>query len=170
MKLLVGLGNPGDKYKDTRHNVGFILADEIAKDLDAAWSFEKDFNAYVAKSPTLILVKPQTFMNDSGTSVSKVLAYYKLALDDLIVINDDVDLPFGEVRYKKASGSAGHHGVEDIIEKLGSKEFWRYRVGIGRPENKDHDIYHFVLGAFSAESLEFLKSKALELSKLILPL
>ncbi len=145
-KLIVGLGNPGDKYKNTRHNVGFMLVDNLVEKLNLKWEFDKRFNSEVAANNEYIFAKPQTFMNESGSAVKRLVSYFGINLDALIVIHDDVDLEAGDVKFKKGSGSAGHHGVEDIIEKLDSKDFWRLRVGIGRPQNQSFDVHSFVLG------------------------
>ena len=129
MILITGLGNPGKEYEKTRHNVGFRVIDELAKE----------------KPNDIVLLKPQTFMNDSGFSVSKLINFYKVDLNDLIVVHDDVDLPFGEFRFKKGSGTAGHHGVESIFERLGSLHFWRFRIGVGRPADSAFDVEEYVL-------------------------
>lgn len=158
MKLIVGLGNPGKEYKNNRHNAGFILIDLLAEKLGLSWKFERKFNAEICKNEEFVLVKPQTFMNDSGLSVSKAIKFFKIDLDNLVVVHDDVDLPFGETKFKKGSGTAGHHGVADIIEKLGNIDFWRFRVGVGRPENSKFDVHGYVLGDFSDEELSMLKN------------
>lgn len=148
-KLLVGLGNPGAQYKNTRHNVGFILVDTLVAKLSLQWKFEKKFNSDIASNSEYIFAKPQTFMNQSGSAVKKLVTYFGTNLNDLIVIHDDVDIEAGDAKFKKGSSSAGHHGVEDIIEKLGTKDFWRLRVGIGRPEDNVCDVHSFVLGNLS---------------------
>ncbi len=157
MKLLVGLGNPGKKYEQTRHNVGFIILDHIALEQGVAWEQQKKANALIAKHGQTILAKPQTFMNNSGSSVQKLAAFYGVSLADLVVVHDDVDLEFGKTKFALGMGSAGHHGIEDIIEKLGSKEFWRLRVGVGRPSGEGagkFEVEDYVLGNFTAEELE----------------
>ena len=145
MKLIVGLGNSGKKFEKTRHNCGFIVLDRIVADKGLSWIFDKDSNAEIAKEGALVFAKPQTFMNDSGFSVSKLINFYKVDLNDLIVVHDDVDLPFGEFRFKKGSGTAGHHGVESIFERLGSLHFWRFRIGVGRPADSAFDVEEYVL-------------------------
>jgi len=159
MKMIVGLGNPGEEYRNSRHNAGFILVDEVAEKLSLIWSYEKKFNAEICKNDKYVLVKPQTFMNDSGSAVSKALQFFKVNLEDLTVIHDDVDLSFEEVRFKKGSGTAGHHGVTDIVEKVGSLHFWRFRVGVGRPENNKFDVHGYVLGDFTDKEKEVLQTK-----------
>lgn len=134
MKLIVGLGNPGEKYVGTRHNVGFEVVEKLARELGtttAEWKFEKKHNALVAKAGEIILVKPQTFMNDSGTAVGGLLSYYKLTPADVWVIHDDMDLPMGKIRIRQGGASAGHHGVDSIIQHIKTDAFLRFRLGIG---------------------------------------
>jgi peptidyl-tRNA hydrolase, PTH1 family len=159
IKLIVGLGNPGEKYRNTKHNAGFIFVDHLAEQLGVTFSYEKKFDSELARSNNTILVKPQTFMNTSGPAVARLVDYYNIKdLGNLTVVNDDVDLPPLAHKCKKASGPAGHHGVEDIIEKLGSKDFWRLRVGVGRPENKKYDVRDFVLSRFSDQEIDYIKN------------
>lgn len=146
MKVIVGLGNPGDKYKNTRHNLGFMALDALLEKLERVdktfWEEKRDFKAQIKKikisnheqrttNNELLLVKPTTFMNDSGIAVSKVINYYKVDTADLIVIHDDVDLPYGKIRVRFGGSAGGHHGVESIIEHLGTDKFLRVRLGIG---------------------------------------
>jgi PTH1 family peptidyl-tRNA hydrolase len=144
-KLVVGLGNPGKKYENTRHNIGFLFLDYLAKEYGLSWKEEKKFKAQVAVNGDLILAKPQTFMNLSGTSVAKLVDYYDVTLEDLVVVHDDVDLESLNYKYQLGRGSAGHNGVKDIISKLGSNEFWRLRIGVGRPGNNRYDVNTYVL-------------------------
>lgn len=168
MRVIVGLGNPGEKYEKTRHNVGFILLNIFAKDLNAPWTFDKGFNADIAKLDDLILVKPQTYMNSSGSSIVKILNYFKISADNLVVIHDDVDLVFGDIKYKKGSGAAGHHGVEDTKEKLNTLDFWRVRVGIGRPQDNKFRVEDYVLTQFSNEEYLTLTKEIASKAKTIL--
>ena len=161
IKLIIGLGNLGKKYERTRHNVGFMLVDALAKKIGAdSWKHDNRFNADIATGQVdghkTIFAKHATFMNKSGEAVSKVLSYYKLELTDLIVVNDDVDFSFGEVKKQIGSGSAGHNGVESLIEHLGSKDFCRYRIGVGRPENLNILIEDWVLMDFTDSEIEKL--------------
>ncbi|MBI2552006.1 aminoacyl-tRNA hydrolase [Candidatus Uhrbacteria bacterium] len=140
MKLIVGLGNPGKEYEKTRHNVGFLAVDGIARDLQfSKWKMEKKLEAEVCRGfiasccEDVILAKPQTFMNNSGAAVKKLTVNYRLTTDDLLIVHDDLDLELGTLRLSYGSGSAGHNGVQSIIDALGTKDFWRLRVGIGRP-------------------------------------
>lgn len=158
MKYIVGLGNPGGKYKKTRHNVGFILLDRFAEENGLTWKFEKKFNAEVAKGDDFTLIKPQTFMNESGQSVAKLVEYFNFEPRDLLVVHDDVDLDFGVVKKHVARGHAGHKGVEDIIKTLGLNDFWRMRVGVGRPENPNIDTEDWVLKNFSEDDYEKINS------------
>jgi len=148
MKLVVGLGNPGKKYERCRHNAGFIILDKFSKENKLKWEKSLKFESYIAEYGDLILVKPQTFMNNSGIAVSKILNFYKISPSDIVVIHDDVDLPLGSVKKQRGKNAAGHHGVEDIIEKIGTKDFWRIRVGIGKPDNADMTIDKWVLQNF----------------------
>lgn len=145
MKLIVGLGNPGEQYENTRHNVGFYLLDKYTQEKGLNFKFEKKFNAEIAKDGDNYFMKPQTFMNKSGDSVSKFINYYELDLNDLTVIHDDVDVEVGDIKRHKARGSAGHKGVQDIINKLGSNGFNRLRVGVGKPDNPNIETDDWVL-------------------------
>jgi PTH1 family peptidyl-tRNA hydrolase len=152
----VGLGNPGDKYRHNRHNVGFIVVDELAEKLGLKWEDSSKLKAKVAKKNDLILLKTSEFMNISGSSVSLAINFFKIPLSELVVIHDDVDLDFGEVKKQFASGAAGHRGVENIISSLGTKDFWRIRIGVGRPVNAQ-PVEDFVLSNFSEEELSNIK-------------
>ena len=136
MKLIIGLGNPGEKYSKTRHNIGFLILDKIAKKKEIVFRLEPHFESRFAEMGDLQnrikLVKPQTFMNDSGRAVAKVKNYWKVDSEDIWVIHDDVDLPLGTIRIN-LSGSSGHKGVQSIIENIG-EQFWRIRIGVGKDE------------------------------------
>ena len=163
MKLIVGLGNPKKEYEKSRHNTGFMLVDKYAKSLGLDWEKNEKFLSEIIIQKDYVLAKPQTFMNESGTAVSKILNFFKIDLKDLTVVHDDVDLPFGTVKKQFGAGPAGHHGVEDIIEKTGTKEFWRIRVGIGKPYNGNVPVDEWVLQSFSGEELENIQSLKIEL-------
>lgn len=143
MILIVGLGNPGEKYAKTRHNIGFMVVDELARKLlplgKTEWRLNSKFNSEVISYKSkVILAKPQTMMNASGFAVSKLKRFYKA---DLWVIHDDLDLPLGKIKIVVGHGSAGHHGIDSISESLGTTEFVRFRVGIGHPPKGDsHNI------------------------------
>ena len=154
MHLIVGLGNPGAKYVRTRHNVGFRLVEELAGRWRATWKLEKKFQASVASvernGQTVLLARPQTFMNDSGESVGALTAFYRVPLKRLLVAVDDADLPLGELRLRARGSSGGHHGLESIEQHAGSREFARLRIGIGRTADGRREITGHVLGTFAA--------------------
>jgi PTH1 family peptidyl-tRNA hydrolase len=150
MKIVIGLGNPGRKYERTRHNAGFMAVDELARRLRFDLSAEK-YHAFIGKgridSEEALLVKPQTFMNESGRSVGAALRYTTAVIADLIVVHDELDLPLGTVRVKTGGGHGGHNGLRSIIDHLGSPEFIRVRVGVGRPA-PGFDPADYVLSSF----------------------
>lgn len=133
MKLIVGLGNPGEKYIGTRHNFGFEALDELRKKLNAPdWEINSKFNSELSKlGDDILLVRPQTFMNQSGLAVSSLKSFYKVEPEDIIVIHDELDLLLGHLKIRQGGGAGGHHGVESIIERLGTDSFVRVRLGIG---------------------------------------
>lgn len=151
--LIAGLGNPGREYRETRHNIGFMIMDRLAARLGTSFS-RLEARALVTKGSfqgnRLILVKPQTYMNDSGSAVGSLVRFYKVELDNVLVAYDDVDLPFGALRMRPGGGSAGQKGMLSIIETLGSDEFPRLRMGIGRPPGR-MDAADYVLKNFSRE-------------------
>lgn len=153
-KLVVGLGNPGSKYHETRHNVGFMAIDLMAKELGLTFSEEKTFKAEVASTflngEKVYFVKPTTFMNNSGIAVKALLTYYNIAIDDLIVIYDDLDMEVGKIRFRQRGSAGGHNGIKSIIAHIGSQEFDRIKIGIGRPQNRMTVINH-VLGKFDKD-------------------
>jgi PTH1 family peptidyl-tRNA hydrolase len=137
IKLIVGLGNPGAQYEKTRHNIGFVFLNRLANQASLVWKssgqFQGEIAPYVYKENDLILLKPQTFMNNSGMSVGKVMRYYKIEPNELLVVHDELDLPQGMLKFKQDGGHAGHNGLRDIIAHINSRDFYRLRVGIGRP-------------------------------------
>lgn len=153
MKIIVGLGNPGRKYERTRHNAGFLAVDEIARGLRFDLTQEK-YHAVIGRcrvgEEETLIAKPQTFMNESGRSVGAILRYTYTRPADLIVIHDELDLPLGAVRVKTGGGHGGHNGLRSIIEHLGTPDFIRVRVGVGRPA-PGRDAADYVLSPFSAE-------------------
>lgn len=156
--LIVGLGNPGREYRNTRHNIGFLAIDALAKSLNVTLG-KVQSKALVGQgkigSNKVILVKPQTYMNLSGQAVSGLLNFYKISAEHLIVIHDDIDLPFGTIRIRPGGGSAGQRGVKSIIEKVGTQEFARMRLGVGRPPGQ-MEAAAYVLQPFTKEDEEFL--------------
>lgn len=153
MKIIIGLGNPGRKYERTRHNAGFMGINELAGNLHIDIAQEKH-HALIARAPidseAVVLVKPQTYMNDSGRATAAVLRDTYTTASDLIVMHDELDLPLGSVRVKIGGGHGGHNGLRSIIEYLGSSDFIRVRIGIGRPA-PGMDSADYVLSPFSAE-------------------
>jgi PTH1 family peptidyl-tRNA hydrolase len=156
--LAVGLGNPGRDYRSNRHNVGFMLLDRLAARLGLTFS-RYQFKALVTKGEyqqqKLVLAKPQTFMNLSGQAVSALVRFYKVPMENLLVVYDDVDLPLGTLRLRPAGGSAGQKGMTSIIEKLGTQDFPRLRIGIGRPSGR-MEAAAYVLQDFSTAETELL--------------
>jgi PTH1 family peptidyl-tRNA hydrolase len=150
LKLIVGLGNPGRRYKDTRHNVGFAVADELARRSDVAFE-SAPADALMARSRRLgLIVKPLTMMNLSGHAVSAIARYFKIELADVFVIADEVSLPLGRLRARPRGSDGGHRGLRSVIGALGSSEFARLRVGIGRGDPR-RDLADYVLAGFDAE-------------------
>lgn len=153
MKIIVGLGNPGKKYERTRHNAGFMVLDELAKNLRTDVAQEKH-HALIGKAridaEAVVLAKPQTYMNDSGRSVAAILRDTYSAVSELIVIHDELDLPLGTVRVKTGGGHGGHNGLRSLIDQLGSPDFIRVRIGVGRPE-PGRETADYVLSPFLAE-------------------
>lgn len=149
MKLICGLGNPGAQYRRTRHNVGFMVVDALAEAAGLSWR-EKAYPAQVAEqgggADKLVLLKSMTFMNDSGQAVVSATAFWKLAAPDILVVHDDLDLPFGEIRLRRQGSSGGHHGVESLLERLGTDAFARLKFGIHSPA--ETNARDFVLEEF----------------------
>lgn len=190
MKLIVGLGNPGTKYAKVRHNLGFMVLDEYAKKhlgSDITWQEDNKFKAEMIKlNPDMWLIKPQTYMNNSGLAVQSLAAYYKLPTSDIIVIHDDLDIPLGKMKIRQGGSGAGHHGVESVVNALSSDQFIRVRLGIGtlRTLSSEHGGQHmsteqFVLEPFTStdkpkvkqmlkkavEALDLLLEKGLEITQ-----
>ena len=185
MKLLIGLGNPGTQYEKTRHNFGFMVLEQFLKDFeplrDTVWENSKKFKSDVAEiewqpkkgtSEKAILLKPKTFMNNSGMAAKLVADYYKIAPDDIWVIHDDIDLKLGMLRIRMGGGSGGHRGIESLLQVFPQGNFWRVRCGIGRPQPETADVKgvdEYVLGKFNHEEhgkireLLHLASKALQM-------
>lgn len=157
MKFIVGLGNPGKKYSSTRHNVGFAVLDNFAEDKSLKWREYKDL-AEISLCDDFLIIKPTLFMNRSGPAIMPLIKKYNPDFEDIIVISDDMDISFGTLRIKKGGSSGGHNGVESIIESLGTDEFCRMRIGIGRPPSDTVDAVDFVLSKFNQE--EALKMKS----------
>ena len=153
MKIIAGLGNPGARYADTPHSVGFEAADAIAAAAGAAWEEKKAFKCLMARGVLagvpVIVVKPQTFMNLSGDSVAPVVKYHNASPEDLVVVQDDIDLPVGRIRIRKGGSSGGHNGVRNVIERLGTPGFVRIKIGVGKEPG---NVIGHVLGKFDPAS------------------
>lgn len=174
MHLIVGLGNPGKKYEKTRHNVGFMVVDALAK--EGKWEYKDKFKAFILKlDKEIIFAKPQTFMNLSGQSVNLIKNFYNFQIPNIWIIHDDIDLPFGTIRIKLGGGSAGHKGVQSIIDNVKTDSLVRFRLGIGHAKNyddslasesqekKDKTAYmqkteQFVLSKFAKEEVQELQT------------
>lgn len=158
--LIVGLGNPGREYANTRHNAGFMAVQRLAESWRAEWALRKKFRALVAKldweSQRVILCQPETYMNASGEAVSALTKFYQVPPARLLVVLDDADLPLGEIRLRPGGSSGGHHGLESIEAHLGTREYPRLRIGIGRGPGAARQITDYVLGQFSRADAELV--------------
>lgn len=154
LKVIVGLGNPGSKYTETRHNAGFWFIDEVARKYSATFRPDKKFHGEVAKisleGNDLWLLKPATFMNLSGRAVESLLSFYRINADQCLVAHDEIDLPPGTAKLKFGGGHGGHNGLRDIINQLATKDFYRLRIGVGHPGNKDQ-VVDYVLNNASRD-------------------
>ncbi len=158
MKIVVGLGNPGNQYKDTRHNIGFLVVDELARRWNTP-SWKRRYDAEVSEHRALgpvLLVKPQTFMNLSGNSVREAAKFYKTPSTDIVVIHDDLDLPAGRLRIRERGGSGGHRGIESMLAQLGADDYVRVRFGVGRPP-EGWESADYVLGRFAPNEQALIK-------------
>ena len=159
MYLIVGLGNPEEEYGQTRHNMGFNTINKIAEKYDIKVNKSKFHGIYenaIIENQKVILLKPQTYMNLSGISIKEVMDFYKIDLKDILVIYDDMDIEPGKIKIRKKGGSGGHNGIKSIIENIGTEEFSRIRIGIGRP-TPEKDKINYVIGAISIEEKEKLE-------------
>ncbi|HEO3420983.1 TPA: aminoacyl-tRNA hydrolase [Streptococcus agalactiae] len=151
VKMIVGLGNLGSKYNDTKHNIGFMAVDRIVKNLDVNFTEDKNFKAEIGSDfingEKIYFIKPTTFMNNSGIAVKALLTYYNISIKDMIIIYDDLDMEVGKIRFRQKGSAGGHNGIKSIIAHLGTQEFDRIKVGIGRPNGRMTVINH-VLGKF----------------------
>jgi PTH1 family peptidyl-tRNA hydrolase len=150
VSLIVGLGNPGDEYKKTRHNAGFLLLDNLAEYLGLSFAYDAKFKSEVAKGvvggKAIHMIKPQTYMNKSGLSVLAYASYFNIPVDEILVAHDELDLEPGAARLKKGGGHGGHNGLRDTISHLASKDFYRLRIGVGHPGDK-RKVSNYVLSA-----------------------
>ena len=166
MKLLVGLGNPGSKYETTRHNVGFLIVDEVASKFGINWSGQK-FDGVVARGNVFgqdcLFLKPMTFMNLSGRSVAQAAKFYKIEETDIVVFHDDIDVPVGKVKARSGGGHGGHNGIKSIFAETGLQDFHRIKLGVGRPIGEGEDrVVDWVLGKLSDQELLLLQSLILD--------
>ena len=159
IRLIVGLGNPGREYETTRHNVGFRWVDELAREQKLSFKSEAKFHGSTARGQShgheMLLLKPQTFMNVSGRSVGALALFYKILPNEMLVVHDELDLPPGVARLKIGGGHGGHNGLKDIIAHLGTKDFWRLRIGIGHPGERD-EVSNYVLNDPRREESELI--------------
>jgi PTH1 family peptidyl-tRNA hydrolase len=153
LHLIVGLGNPGAEYAHTRHNAGFLVVERLAQRWQASWAYDRKFNARVARAvrgqKRVLLIEPQTFMNSSGDAVGGLATFYRVPLSHVLVIVDDADLPLGGLRMRPGGSPGGHHGLESVEQHLGSRDYPRLRVGIGRQDGA-RQITGYVLGRFGS--------------------
>lgn len=165
MRLVVGLGNPGDKYFQTRHNVGFLAVDRLSKKINAPkWTKSKKFESEFTKDGQLLLVKPQTFMNESGKAVKKFASHYKIGIDNIWIVHDDLDILLGEYKIQKSKGPKEHNGVESIEKELGSEDFWRVRVGVDNRVEDRTPGEKYVLQRFKSEELVIIDNRIDEIA------
>lgn len=161
LRLIVGLGNPGAEYEDTRHNVGFWFVDRLARELKTTLAPQGKFHGQVGRSGELWLLQPMTFMNRSGQAVAALARFYRIAPEEILVVHDELDLPAGAVKLKLGGGVAGHNGLKDVRAHLATADFWRLRLGIGHPRDSDtpqQPVVDFVLKPPRADELEGIRS------------
>ena len=166
MKLIVGLGNPGKEYERTRHNAGFMALDQLASDLGVSITNEKFKGQYVKfkhRGEDVILLKPMTYMNNTGESVSEVMNFFKINVEDILVIYDDLDMPTGKLRLRERGSAGGHNGIKSIIAHTGTQQFKRIRVGIDR--HPRIPVVDYVLGKFTADETPLIEEGVKRASK-----
>ncbi|AFM39174.1 peptidyl-tRNA hydrolase [Desulfosporosinus acidiphilus SJ4] len=154
MKVIVGLGNPGPQYAETRHNIGFLFIDGLAEALGLQFrtKFQGLWTEGSVQGERLLLLKPHTFMNLSGRSVRELVNFYKIAPEDILIVHDDMDLPLGKLRLRDHGSAGGHNGIKSIMAELGTETFWRLKLGVGRPP-KEWDPARYVLSPFGETEL-----------------
>ena len=172
IRMIVGLGNPGNEYRDTRHNAGFWLLDQLAQQWQVSCRNEKKFFGNMARARAagreIYLLKPETYMNLSGKAVAALAQFYKIAPDEILAVHDELDIPCGRIRFKQGGGNGGHNGLKDIQARLGTPDFYRLRLGIGHPGDRNL-VTGYVLNKPSAAERELL-DRAIEQSLQHLPL
>ena len=163
MKILAGLGNPGKEYESTPHSIGFEVADAVAREMAASFRKVASFKGELADgrfaNGKLLVVKPMTFMNLSGDSVAPVVKYHNATAADLVVVSDDIDLPVGRIRIRKGGSAGGHNGLKSVIERLGTQDFIRLKIGVGRDRNDRSKVIGHVLGKFDRDTRALMDSK-----------
>jgi PTH1 family peptidyl-tRNA hydrolase len=174
MKAIIGLGNPDKKYNNTRHNIGFFVIDNFLKNnskLFSSFSENKKFKAYISEgfidNNKIILLKPETYMNNTGESVLLLKKYFNLENKDICVIQDDKDLDFGKIKFKKDSGFGGHNGIKSIIDKISGNDFFRIKIGVKNEKIEKMDTSDFVLSKFSKTETSLLEEKMIDIIKMI---
>lgn len=172
MIVIAGLGNPGVQYDGTPHNVGFETIDKLAADIAANWEFKKAYNADIARGvfagKQVLLVKPKTYMNLSGDAIAPLVKYSNSSAAELLVIHDDIDLPVGKLRVKKGGSAGGHNGLKSIIERLGTLDFKRLKIGVGKDKS---NVVKYVLGKFdpaTRETMDKVTTEAVKAAALII--
>ena len=163
MKVLAGLGNPGKEYESTPHSIGFEVADAVAREMAASFRKVASFKGELADgrfaNGKLLVVKPMTFMNLSGDSVAPVVKYHNATAADLVVVSDDIDLPVGRIRIRKGGSAGGHNGLKSVIERLGTQDFIRLKIGVGRDRHDRSKVIGHVLGKFDRDTRALMDSK-----------
>lgn len=157
IKLVVGLGNPGQKYDGTRHNIGFDIIDQLAKNISADLTKHLKWRAYICKHPLSILMKPHTFMNESGISIGAAMRFHKWQPENILVVYDDISIPFGELRFRRKGSAGGHNGIKSAINHLQSENFPRLKFGIDKSESGS--LIGHVLGKFNLEEQNLLQNR-----------
>lgn len=165
MKLIVGLGNPGREYKDTRHNIGFLILDNYLGEVEWKEKFSGLYYTCVIKNEKVIFLKPQTYMNLSGTSVALAANYFKVDVNDILIIHDDLDMEFGRIKIKHISSSGGHNGIKSITKSLNSDLYCRFKFGISN--NKKMNTKDYVLGKFTKDELNYINDNKEMLANVI---
>jgi PTH1 family peptidyl-tRNA hydrolase len=166
MKLIVGLGNPGKKYASTKHNVGFMALDLFAQQNNLSFKKDNKFSGEIVKTKDFILLKPHTFMNLSGESIHKVMKFYDIEVNDVLIIYDDLSLPLGKLRLREKGSAGGHNGIKSVISHLHTEEFKRIKVGID--QNPLIETKNYVLSKFSKQELEVIQQAMDSISEIIL--
>lgn len=165
MKVIAGLGNPGREYESTPHSIGFEVADAVVSAMGAAFRNSPSFRGMVADgrfaNGKVLVVKPMTFMNLSGDCVAPVVKYHNAAAADLVVVSDDIDLPVGRIRIRKGGSAGGHNGLKSVIERLGTPDFVRLRIGVGRDRNDRSEVIGHVLGKFDPDTRALMTAKVI---------